>query len=189
MAAGITLNNENSSYFTKIIYIKSGTRTMKDKTALWIAVTILSMVVIYDRFTIFRARKDMDALRQQTTSLKSSLFEFNNLYVSQMGPLIDFLHDIHNDDFVDIREIYNPDVSAMQKLSSFRSLIHRRNRLCEKIIRKTEEYVLYAKNKFDIRDSRHKFYSQVLQEDDNGKLVLKIESVPEFELMNIEKYK
>jgi hypothetical protein len=162
---------------------------MKEKTALWIAVAILSMLVIHDRFTISNTRKELATFRQQKFSLQGLLWEFNNMYVSQMSSLIDFLHDIHNDDFVGIRRIYNPDVSATQKLSSFRSLIHSRNRSCERIIKKTEEYILFARKKYSIRDSKDKFYSRILKKNDNGQLVLKMEPVTKFELMNIEKYK
>ena len=105
-----------------------------------------------------------------------------------MDKLIHFMREIQNDDSADIRMVYNPDVSVMEKLSSFRSLTHRRNRLCEKAIKETGDYILYARKEYAVRTSEQ-LYSRLLKQGDNGELVLKVDPVTKFDLMNIEKYR
>ena len=158
---------------------------MKNKTAYWIVVIVLVAVVVSERFTISRVRRERDAVQVE---LQRSLFKFHNMYISQMDKLIHFLHEIQNDDYVDFKTVYNPDVSVMEKLSSFRSLTHRRNRLCENVIKETGDYILYARKEYAVRTSEQ-LYSRLLKQGDNGELVLKVDPVTKFDLMNIEKYR
>jgi len=161
---------------------------MKNKTAYWIVMIVLVAIAVSERFTISRVRRERDALQQKEAELEGSLFEFHNMYVSQMDKLIDFLRKIQNDDSADRRMVYNPDVSLMEKLSSFRSLIHRRNRLCENAIKDTGDYIRYARKEYVVRTSQQ-LYSRLLRQGDNGELVLKVDPVTKFDLMNIEKYR
>ena len=161
---------------------------MKNKAAYWIVVIVLVAVVVSERFTISRVRRERDAVRQEKAELEGSLFAFHNMYTSQMDSLIRFLCEMQNDDFVDIRTVYDTDVSATQKLSSFRSLTHRRNTLCGKAIKETGDYILYARKEYAVRASERERYSRLLRQGDNGELVLKVDPVTKFDLMSIEKY-
>ena len=87
------------------------------KRTLWMLLVGVLVIgpVIHDRITIGGER---DRLPQRNTELELAMFTFHNLYTSQMDNLVSKLRKIRDDDYADIKEIYNPEAKAGRKLQA-----------------------------------------------------------------------
>ncbi len=167
---------------------------MKQRNIHIAVIIALIGIIVYDRVMIAQTKKE---LTEAQINHHTSLFEFHNAYTSQMNSLKHYLHEINNDDYVGIREIYNTDTSADQKLNSVRGYINSRNKRAEAIKKETAKYIEYTKRKFGLFEipgvstttNLDQMYSRIIKKSDKGVWVLVNPEVKEFEVNNITKHK